>query len=483
MSLAGTAARGAATTLVGQWLKFAVQTTALVVLARLLTPEDFGLYAMVAAFVGAALLLSDFGLSLAAIQAPTLSPAQRSSLFWLNVAIGTACAAVVWLLAGPIAAFYGEPQVEPVARVLAVVFVLQAAAAQYSADASRHFQFRRLAVVDVTAQALALVAAVVAASRGLGYWSLVVQQVTAAAVSFVALLVASRRAPGWPRRGTGLRSFVSFGTSTTGVQLVNYLSANVDSAVLGRTAGAAELGVYDRAYQIFRMPLQQIASPMTKVALPVLSRITDPTEFGSYVVRAQLVLTYTLAGGFALAVALAEPVLELVLGPGWGEAPALFSILAIGGVFQALGYVYYWIFLAKGATALQLRFSVVTRLLMVGLIIAGAQWQSTGVAVAVSVGLFLNWLILTLWAVPRTGVRVLPLVRTAAVPLAVYTVMVGAARAAAPALDDDLGPVLTALALAGVCAVAFALVAALSPRVRRDLVTLRSTARKGWRAA
>ncbi|PFG33181.1 lipopolysaccharide biosynthesis protein [Sanguibacter antarcticus] len=481
MTLSKTAVRGAVATIGGQWLKFMIQTLGIVILSRLLTPDDFGLYAMVMAVVGIALLLGDFGLSLASIQAEEVNGAERTNIFWTNVLIGLVSATVVFFAADLIADFYDAPELANVVRLLSTVFILQAAKAQFAANASRDFRFKLLAWVDVGSQGLALTAAVTGAVLGIGVWSLVLQQLVAAAAALVWLTLASTWHPGLPRRRTSIRRFVAFGTNTMGVQVVNYVSANIDSVLLGRSFGSFDVGLYDRAYQLFRLPLQQIAAPMTRVALPVLSRVSDPRLFESYIVRAQMILTYGLGGAFAVAVAVAYPLLELVLGPGWGLTPLLFSILAVGGIFQTMGYVYYWIFLAKNKTALQLKFSVITRLFMIGLIVLGLRWGVVGVATAVAAGLAVNWLVLSIWAVPRAGIPTKALVLCAARPLTIFAVMVVVARGAAHLLETYLGPVLELTALLGVCALVVALAVAAVPAVRRDLRSVVSTLRKGLR--
>ncbi len=145
-----------------------------------------------------------------------------------------------------------------------------------------------------------------------------------------------------------------FGGNALGVQLVTYVTSNVDTVLIGRFWGPLALGAYDRAYQIFRLPMQQIAAPVTRVALPVLSRVTEPADFSRYVQRAQRGLAYGMGGAYFLAAALAAPGVELVLGPGWGSTTTILRVLALGGPFQALGFVYSWVFLARALTRVQL---------------------------------------------------------------------------------------------------------------------------------
>ncbi|QHC67100.1 oligosaccharide flippase family protein [Rathayibacter sp. VKM Ac-2759] len=424
MTIAGDAARGAATTLGGQWLRFVLQLAALAVLARILSPEDYGVISMVLAIAGVATLLGDFGLSMASIQSSDVSDVQRSNLLWINVGLGVVLSGLVFLLAHPIAAFYGRDELVHVCQVLASVFLVNSIAAQFKAEVSRKFRFRWLAASDVAAQLVASAAAVALALAGAGYWALVAQQVLIALVTLLVLLIGARWLPGLPRKTAGMRSFLSFGANTVGVQFVNYISGNADSVLIGRVWGAGALGVYDRAYQIFRMPLQQIAAPMTRVAFPVLSKMKDDPGFERYVQRAQLVLAYVMGGVFFAAAALADPLIELALGDGWDQSKVIFRILAVGGVFQALGFVYYWVFLAKALTGLQLRYSVLSRSLMVAFMAVGVVWGPVGVAIGSTAGLILNWVVLTLFAVPKADIDVRTLAVQAIRPLALGTVVV-----------------------------------------------------------
>ncbi|PPG54154.1 lipopolysaccharide biosynthesis protein [Rathayibacter sp. AY2B3] len=466
VTIAGDAARGAAATLGGQWIRFVLQLGALAVLARLLSPDDYGVVSMVLAIAGVATLLGDFGLSMASIQSSDVTDAQRNNLLWINVLLGLVLGGIVFLLAVPIAAFYGRDELVPVCQALSAVFVVNSVTAQFKAEVSRRFRFRWLAASDVLAQLVASTGAVLLALSGAGYWALVAQQLLVAVTTLVVLVIGAGWLPGLPSRTQGMRAFLGFGANTVGVQLVNYISGNADSVLIGRVWGAGALGVYDRAYQIFRMPLQQIAAPMTRVAFPVLSRMKDSPEFERYVQRAQLVLAYVMGGVFFAAAALADPIIEIALGPGWDESKTIFRILAIGGVFQALGFVYYWVFLAKALTGLQLRFSIVSRSLMVVFMAIGVVWGPIGVAIGSTAGLVLNWVVLSFFAVPRAGIDVRALLLQACRPLALGVAIVVVSLPAL-ALTTGLGA-LGQLLIVGAIDLAIAGLAVLLLRAYRE---------------
>lgn len=482
MTLAGEAARGAAITLVAQWLRFVVQIVALGVLGRLLSAADFGVISMVTAVAGVATLIGDFGLSQATIQAKKLSTGQRNNLFWMNTALGVVAASLVFVLAHPIAAFFDQPNLVAVTRAFSVIFLVSAVTSQFRAEATRRMRFVPMALTDIGAQVLATAAAIAAALGGLGYWALVIQQIVAVSATLVALVIVAAWFPGLPARREPMRALLTFGGNTLGVQLVNYASANVDNLVIGKFQGPVDLGFYDRAFQLFRMPLAQIAAPMTRVAFPVLSKLQDDQQaFDRYLQRAQLVLCYVMAGAFFLAALFADPIIELVMGPGWDRSKLLFRILAIGGVFQAIGYSYFWVFLAKGKTGLQLRYSVIGRLIMVALICVGVIWGTIGVAIGSVAGLLVNWLILTIFAMPRTGIDVRALVTVSVRPVGAFSAMLALLLPVALFVSTRCASWIQVLVLAASTLLYWALLALFSRSVRGDLGLLWDTVRHARR--
>lgn len=479
MSLGGAASRGALVSSAAQWGRFVIQLASVAILARLISASDFGVVSMVTAIAGLAAVLGDFGLSLAAIQAKTLTGAQRSNLFWLNVAVGGAIYAVLIISAPWIATFYGQAEIRQVVLWLGVVFLINSAASQPRAELSRSLRFGALATADLTSQGIGLVVGVVLASFGAGYWALVAQQISTAFVALVIAFLQSRWWPSLPTRRADTAGLLRFGFNTTMVQVVNYLSSNVDSVALGRVWGSATLGYYDRAYQIFKMPLQQLAAPLTRVAVPILSRIEDGELYNHYIQRGQLALSYFVGGAFFVGIGLHAQIIELVLGPGWDRSKTIFMILLIGGVFQALGYVYYWVFVSKALTGLQLKYTVVSRLVMIGLILAGLPFGAIGVAVGATAGLFLNWLILTLLAVPRAGVSVPGLLRVALRPFSMWFTVAAICLLASNFLIGGLPNILQLLVLLAGMLVLIGLFVLIVPGYRKDLSVLTRTIRRG----
>lgn len=465
--LGDTAARGTGMTLLTQGARAVLQFGSVVVLARLLTPDDFGLIAMVTAVIGISDLVRDFGLSSASIQVKSLSDAERSNLFWANLALGLACTLVCAAATPLIVAGYGERRLTPIVLSLAGVFVLSGANTQFRADLTRRLRFTALSVSDVVAQLAGIVVAVAVAELGGGFWAIVLQQVTVAVVALAINVVNAGWLPGRPRRDVPLRRFFRYGGSLLGTQSIYYATKNVDNIALGAFSGAVQLGLYSRAYQLLMTPLNTINAPMTRVALPVLSRLQDDeAAFGSALGKMQIVACYLTATVFAVAAGLSVPLVLVLFGPAWHPVALIFAVLAVGGVFRALSQISYWVYLARGVPGAQLRQFLVTGPIMVLVILAGLPWGPVGVAVGHSVAYFFQWLVSLVHAGRSARVDTRPLLRKA-----VFAMLVVSAPSGLAAFLGGRVPAAPVVQLLAGCACAAGYVvvaAAVVPPLRAD---------------
>lgn len=388
--------------LAGQVGRVIVQTTSVILLSRLLAPADFGVLAMVTAVIGVGALLRDFGLGQAAVQARHITQEQKSNLLWINVGVGALVAAMVWALAPAIAGLYKSPELTPVIQILSATFFLGGTSTQFRAELSRKMDFRGIITSEVSAQLLGVGCAVALAILGWGYWALVAQQLVDAFALLVGSILIARWRPSLPTRQP-MGELLRFGWGLLGTQVVLYVSQNIDSFLIGTRYGATALGYYNRAFQLLMLPLNQVSAPATKVALPVLARVQDDAErFNNFLLRANLLVGFFVVAGLAYAASQASALVEIILGPQWSGSVLFFQVLAVAGCFQSLSYATYWVFLARGRTVSNLRFTLLTRsLVALGLVIASSV-SVEAIAVAYSVGLMLCWPA-GLWWIRRWG--------------------------------------------------------------------------------
>jgi len=399
MSLSGQAAKGSAITLGAQGVRLLLTLASTVVLSRVLLPGDFGLVAMVTAITGVAQIFLDFGLSMAALQAKSLTQAQASNLFWINALVGAVLTVIVFVCATPISWIYDEPRLIPLVQLTSVFYLAGGLTAQFRVAINRKLRFLALALTDIVPAAVALMVAAVCALIGMGVYSLVVQQLTIAFGTLLLAIVLAKWRPSMPKRHVDMGGLLSFGVYFALTQLLSYVTRNVDSVLIGRVAGAQALGQYDRAYQFSVVPITRVNTPLSKVAVPILSRISDDRQrYLEWLRRAQLVACYLTSSVFFLVAGASVPIINVLLGPGWEQAGTILSVLAISGVFRTLSQISYWMFISQGMAKQQLHRFLVTQPLIIVSMVIGLAWGPVGVAWGNVVGFGVTWIVSLAWA-------------------------------------------------------------------------------------
>ncbi|MBE4717475.1 lipopolysaccharide biosynthesis protein [Pseudarthrobacter sp. AB1] len=426
MSLGSTGVRGGLVTLASQAIKIVTQLAGLVVLSRLLSPEDFGLIAIITAVVAFGDLFRDFGLTFAAIQAKTLLANEKTNLFWLNVVIGCLFAAILTLSAGTVSSLFHDPRLEMVLVVMSVTFVANGVQAQFRVQLVRNYRFLLLAIAESSAQILGLAVAIILAWQGAGYWALAIQHLCIVAAITAVTIAAARWFPGLPRRNVSLKKYVGFGKNLALSQILGYFASNADSMVIGARFGAQSLGFYNRAFQLLMVPVNQLLAPLTSVVLPILSRlqIHDP-KFIRFIRSIHLALSYGSLLVFAIVIVAGEPIVEVALGNGWERTADVLRILALGGIFQTMNFVGYWAFLAAGATASLLRYNLITKTATVICVVIGSRWGIDGIAWAYSMSLIATWPFLLIWLQRLFKISFMGVMRTSFRVIALGCVSVG----------------------------------------------------------
>ncbi|SDV04360.1 polysaccharide transporter, PST family [Microlunatus sagamiharensis] len=474
------AARGALVTVGAQGVKIVLQVLGVVVLARLLSPGDYGLVAMVTAIIGVAEIFRDFGLSSAAVQAKTLSKAQRDNLFWINTGAGGFLTVVVFFGAPLVALLYGRDELVGLTQVLAFIFVLNGMGTQFRADLDRRMKFGNLAVVDVVAPALALGVAIVAALEGAGFWALAVQQIATAVVLLTGNAISAGWLPGRPRRAP-MKPLFNFGWQLAGSQFIGYLGNNIDSLTIGLRFDATALGLYNRAFQLLMTPLGQLRAPTTKVALPVLSRLReDKSASDRYIQRGQAALGLTLVAGLGLVIGAAQPIAEVFLGSQWTDVVPILRLLAAAGAFQSLAYVGLWIYMSHGLTKELLQYTLISVTIKVACILTGSLWGVVGVAWGYALAPALAWPLSFWWLSRKSFVDVKPLFIGAG-RVMLLTTLLAAGSWWATWLSRDLPAWAQLLVATGAAGVVYALVVLVLAPLRRDVLSVVAIARTASR--
>lgn len=403
-ALKARSASGAAVTMAAQAAKFVLQFGSQVALARLLLPTDFGLIAMVAPVIAAALLLTDLGLSQATVQRATITQSELSSLFWLNVAIGT-CLALLTVMAAPLVTrFYATPAIFWIVIAMGSSLLLSSLAAQHLAILNRRMQFGAIAAIECGSLVIGVIIGLTAALSGFGTWALVMMQLGNGVAVLVLAWTLSRWRPSRPRIDRDAFHLIRFGGAVTGYNLLGYLITNLDNILIGARFGAVSLGIYDRAYKLMFQPLWQMTAPAARVAVPLLSRLADDDhEYrDSYLTMLALILIVTTPG-ILCAILFAGPVIHLLLGERWIAAAPIFAWLGVCALTLQLRQAASWLFVSQGRAREQLKWGGLGSLSIILAYAIGIFWGPLGVAIGAALASGIIQIPLMWWAVTRSG--------------------------------------------------------------------------------
>ena len=404
--LRGRSLRGGAVTLVSQAAKFIFTLVSMAILARMLTPEDFGLIAMGTVIIGFTSVFKDMGLSMATVQRPDVRHTQISTLFWLNFAVSVAIAIITAAAAPALAWFYKDPRVTAVIVALASTIVIGGLTIQHQALLRRQMRFGALAFVEIASLVVGTIAAVASAFAGLGYWSLVILSVAREITGVFAVWITCPWRPGRPVRSDGVRSLVSFGAHLSGFNILSYASRNVEKMLIGWYWGAGPLGLYNNAYRILLLPIQQINTPLTSVAVPALSRIQAQAErYRAYYRRG---LLFTVTAGMPVVAFLfvaADKAVLAFLGPQWIDAVAIFRALGPAAFIGTFNVGTGWVYLSLGSTRRLFEWGLISSAITILAYFVGLPWGTIGVALSLSASLLVLRLPATLYCIRGTHLR------------------------------------------------------------------------------
>jgi O-antigen/teichoic acid export membrane protein len=448
--------RGGAARLGSQLVSLALRTGALVVLARLLGPKDFGLVGMVTAFTGVLSWFRDFGLSAAAVQRPDITRDQHSTLFWINVLLGVLLALATMAAAPAIAAFYHEPRLFWVAAVLGTAFLFNAVGIQHSALLQRQMRFTAMAVISVVSLLVGTALAIGGAAVGYGYWALVASSVTTPLVASIGFWLATGWVPGMPRQWAGIRSMMHFGGTLTLNGIIAYIAFNADKVMIGRFLGVDALGIYGRGFQLVNIPTDNLNSAVGEVAFSALSRLqNDPARLRSYFLKGfSFVLGLTLPITIACAL-FADDFVLVLLGPNWHDSIEIVRLLAPTIAVMAVINPMGWLIYSLGLVRRSLRIAVVFAPIMIVGCVLGLPYGAAGVAFAYSAVMVLWMVPHVVWCVRGTAISPRDVAGAVVGPLA-CGVMAGAVGYATRLMSGDfLSPLPRLVLESGVLAVTF----------------------------
>lgn len=385
------AIRGGIITSASQVIMFVLRLASIMVLARLLIPEHFGLIGMVTALTVFIEKFEDLGLGDAVVQRKEITHEQLSTLFWLNIIICLFIAILVALCAKAIALFYDDQRLVWITVALASNFVFSGLSIQPMALFRRRMRFDHFALVRILSTAVGLAVAIILALLDYGYWALVWKEISRSmTVTLLAWSFCTWR-PSLPVRNSGVKSMLKFGGNVTGYNILYYLSNNLDSILLGKFYGAVQVGLYSRARQLSAIPMNPLLEPMQYVSLPALSALqNDPVNYRNYFEKMLAILTFLYMPIIVYIGIYSHPVIYTALGSQWIAAVPIFRILAFSTFVSPIVVMLGLIMLSTGQSRRYFFWGLFTSLSTIIAFLIGIKWGVIGLAVSWLVSTALN---------------------------------------------------------------------------------------------
>ena len=366
-----------------QGVRIPLQIGIFAIMARMLQPEDFGLFGMVALLVDLLYVVPGFGVTATIVSDRDLDEEDVSTLFWWQTGVGVLMTAVTILAAPLVSELYGEPRLTGLTKLLALSFLMAPPGMVAMGWLEKRLAFSRLAMLEVSALALAGAVSVGMALRGWGAVSLVLFPMATLAFQSVFALVAARWVPRFCFRWSVVSRAMGFGVGFTGVQVLYYLTRQLDSVLVGRYLGAAMLGYYTLAYRFILHVTHAVAGVVVRVMFPIIASIQNrPDHFREAYLRALSGVATLLFPVLSAVFVSAGDIVRIVFGDAWQPLVPLVRIFCVIGMFQCTMATTGPVFWARRRMGLLLVIMVVA-VPVVGIPVGvGLRWGVGGVAVA-----------------------------------------------------------------------------------------------------
>jgi len=385
-SLKKQAVSGVAWTSVERFAQQIIQFVIGVAIARVLSPADYGVVGMTAIFFAIANTFIDSGFGSALIQKKNRNEDDYSTCFYFNIIVSVILFGIIYVCSPAIARFYRTPILCDVTRVLSITLIINALSISQTSKLTAEMQFKPMAVITVVSQLATGALGLFMAYTGYGVWALVFQQICGSIVRLVLIEVYLKWIPKWIFSKESFHHMFSFGSKILCSSLINTIYDNIYTLVIGRVFSPKEVGYYNRGNQFAYLPSQTLLSIFMKVAYPLMAEVQDDVDklrktYKKFL-RVPLFVLWPILFGL---MALAKPLILLLLGEKWLPCVPILQVLCIGNFFNPLTHINLNILYVKGRTDLVLKLELIKKpiafAILFGMIPFGLWWLCLGRAI------------------------------------------------------------------------------------------------------
>ncbi len=395
MSLKQKTVSGLLWSFIDNFARLGIQFIVGIILARLLSPKEFGLIGMLTIFIAISQSFIDSGFGQALIRKKDPSQADYSTVFYFNIIIGCICFSILFFCAGLISRFFNEPQLKALVQVLGLSLIINSFTIIQQTILTRRIDFKLQARISIISSIISGTIGIGMAFAGYGVWSLVIKTLTMYAITSILLWLWNRWKPNLIFSIQSFKELFSFGSKLLVSGLMNTIYYNAYYVIIGKYFSAQELGYYTRADQFSSLPSSNLTSVIQRVSYPVLSSIKEdiPKLKEAYIklIRSTMLICFVLMLGMA---ATARPMVLTLIGEKWEPCIIYLQLLCFVGMFHPLHALNLNMLQVLGRSDLFLRLEIIKEMLAIPIIIIGVIWgikaMILGMLVKTMIAYYLN---------------------------------------------------------------------------------------------
>ena len=341
-----------------------IQFVISLILARILTPSDYGIIGMLAIFLAISQTIIDSGFSKALIQKQNRTETDFSTAFYFNIVVGIICYAILFFISPYVAIFFKEPLLKDILRVLSISLFINSLAVVPVAKLSIDVDFKTQSKASIASTIISGLLGVVLAYRGVGVWALVIQTVSYSAINVILLWYLLKWIPLWTYSWSSFKELFNYGSNILFASILHSIYNNMSTLVIGRFYTSKDLGFYTRGYQFPSLLSLNITSILQRVTFPILSKIQDDTErlisvYREYIRISSLGIFFILS----LLASLGKPLIQLLLTDKWLEAVIYLQIFCFALMFDHISQINLNLLYVKGDTKYVLRLEIIKKII------------------------------------------------------------------------------------------------------------------------
>lgn len=399
--------------------RFGVMTLSFIsnlILARLLTPDDFGCIGMLAIFIALSSTLIEGGFASALVQKSNPTQEDYSTIFYWNLSLAIVLYIVIWFCAPIIASYYEISLLKDLLRLQALVLIINSLGLVQRARLRKQLYFKKIAVIDLISSLIAVIMAIASAYHGYGIWSLVIYQLTLSTAQTVGLWIGHHWQPSWLFDFTSFKSLFKYGGFLLISDALNTLCDNIQGLIIGKQFSPAVMGFYSQAKKLEEIPTTSLSYLVAQVTFPVFSTIKDnPASLLAAHKKCVHATNFINIPLMSLLIVIAEPLIVLLFKEKWLPSVPYFQILCVAGLANCLQSINYQLYVAMGYSKSMFKWNLVKRSVGLSLILAGAIIGVEGILWGMVLGFWLTYFVnaslagqVTKYTLPKQLIDLLP---------------------------------------------------------------------------